>query len=163
MAETKTNAVRIVERNKIPCTLHTYDHSDGLIDGAAVARKVGMDPKQVYKTLVTRGASRNLYVFVIPVEQELDLKKAAKASGEKSIEMIKVSEINGLTGYIRGGCSPIGMKKRYPTFLHADARQLETMAVSAGRIGLQMELSPQSLAELTEAVFCDLTQEHKQI
>lgn len=114
MAEAKTNAMRMLERAKIPYEMHTYDHSDGQIDGISVARKVGLDPDTVFKTLVTRGASREIYVFVLPVAKELDLKKAARSVGEKSIELVKIEEINKLTGYIRGGCSPVGMKKPIP-------------------------------------------------
>lgn len=159
MAEAKTNAVRIVERSKIPFTVQTYDHSDGAIDGVSVAAKLGQDPAQVYKTLVTRGASKNLYVFVIPVAKELHLKKAAKTVGEKSIEMIHVSEINKLTGYIRGGCSPIGMKKLYTTTIDLSAEELEQIFVSAGKIGMQIGINPKELAKLVNAKFADITTE----
>lgn len=157
--ETKTNAVRIVEKNKIPFSIQTYDHSDGVIDGVSVAAKLGQNPAQVYKTLVTRGSSKNLYVFVIPVAQELHLKKAAKQVGEKSIEMIHVSEINKLTGYIRGGCSPIGMKKQYTTTIDQSAETLETFYISAGKIGMQLCLSPHDLAALVGAKFAPVTME----
>ena len=159
MAEAKTNAVRIVEKSKIPFTVQTYDHSDGAIDGVSVAAKLGQDPAQVYKTLVTRGASKNLYVFVIPVAKELHLKKAAKTVGEKSIEMIHVSEINKLTGYIRGGCSPIGMKKLYITTIDVSAEELEQIFVSAGKIGMQLGINPKDLAKLVNAAFGDITTE----
>ena len=159
MAEAKTNAVRIVEKSKIPFTVQTYDHSDGAIDGVSVAAKLGQDPAQVYKTLVTRGASKNLYVFVIPVAKELHLKKAAKTVGEKSIEMIHVSEINKLTGYIRGGCSPIGMKKLYTTTTDVSAEELERIFVSAGKIGMQLGINPKELAKLVNAKFGDITTE----
>ena len=159
MAEAKTNAVRIVEKSKIPFTVQTYDHSDGAIDGVSVAAKLGQDPAQVYKTLVTRGASKNLYVFVIPVAKELHLKKAAKTVGEKSIEMIHVSEINKLTGYIRGGCSPIGMKKLYTTTIDVSAEELERIFVSAGKIGMQLGVNPKDLAKLVNAAFGDITTE----
>jgi len=159
MAEAKTNAVRIVEKSKIPFTVQTYDHSDGAIDGVSVAAKLGQDPAQVYKTLVTRGASKNLYVFVIPVAKELHLKKAAKTVGEKSIEMIHVSEINKLTGYIRGGCSPIGMKKLYTTTIDVSAEELERIFVSAGKIGMQLGINPKELAKLVNAKFGDITTE----
>ena len=159
MAEAKTNAVRIVEKSKIPFTVQTYDHSDGAIDGVSVAAKLGQDPAQVYKTLVTRGASKNLYVFVIPVAKELHLKKAAKTVGEKSIEMIHVSEINKLTGYIRGGCSPIGMKKLYTTTIDQSAEALERIFVSAGKIGMQLGINPKELAALINARFADITTE----
>ena len=159
MAEAKTNAVRIVEKSKVPFTTQTYDHSDGAIDGVSVAAKLGQDPAQVYKTLVTRGASKNLYVFVIPVAKELHLKKAAKTVGEKSIEMIHVSEINKLTGYIRGGCSPIGMKKLYTTTIDESAEPLERIFVSAGKIGMQLGINPKDLANLVNAKFADITTE----
>ena len=159
MAEAKTNAVRIVERSKIPFTVQTYDHSDGAIDGVSVAAKLGQDPAQVYKTLVTRGDSKNLYVFVIPVAKELHLKKAAKTVGEKSIEMIHVSEINKLTGYIRGGCSPIGMKKLYTTTIDQSAEELDQIFVSAGKIGMQIGINPKELAKLVNAKFADITTE----
>ncbi len=158
-SETKTNAVRIVEKNRIPFTVQSYEHDDGHIDGVSVAAKLGQDPATVYKTLVTRGASKTIYVFVIPVAKELHLKKAAKQVGEKSIEMIHVSEINKLTGYIRGGCSPIGMKKLYTTTIDQSAEALEHIFVSAGKIGLQLCISPQDLAMLVKARFAPVTQE----
>lgn len=156
MAEAKTNAMRLLERAKIPYEMHTYDHSDGQIDGVSVAHKVGLDPDTVFKTLVTRGASREIYVFVLPVARELDLKKAARAVGEKSIELVKIEEINKLTGYVRGGCSPVGMKKAYRTTIDATAEQFPAITVSGGRIGCQVTLSPAQLAELVGAAFADL-------
>lgn len=158
-AENKTNAIRIVEKSGIPFRVQSYDHSDGQIDGLSVAVKLGEDPAQVYKTLVTRGASKALYVFVIPVGRELHLKQAAKAVGEKSIEMIKVSEINPLTGYIRGGCSPVGMKKLYPTVLDSSAQEQPLIFVSAGKIGLQLGVNPQDLAGLVRGKFAAVTSE----
>ncbi len=158
-AENKTNAIRIVEKSGIPFRVQSYDHSDGQIDGLSVAAKLGEDPAQVYKTLVTRGASKALYVFVIPVGRELHLKQAAKAVGEKSIEMIKVSEINPLTGYIRGGCSPVGMKKLYPTVLDSSAQEQPLIFVSAGKIGLQLGVNPQDLAGLVRGKFSAVTSE----
>ncbi len=157
MAEAKTNAMRMLERGKIPYTVHTYDHQDGKIDGPSVAAKVGIDPQRVYKTLVTKGGSGGYFVFVLPVELELDLKKAAKAVGEKSVAMIRVDEINKVTGYIRGGCSPVGMKKRYPTVFHETALAYETVYISAGRIGAQVEVSPQALLDLLGASAADIT------
>ena len=157
MAESKTNAMRMLERAKIPYIAHRYAHEDGKIDGVSVAAKLGEPVEAVFKTLVTRGASRELYVFVIPVAQELDLKKAARAVGEKSVEMLHVDEINKYTGYIRGGCSPVGMKKLYVTVLDRSAAGRQAIYVSAGRIGLQVELSPTALAELVHATFADLT------
>lgn len=145
MAKLKTNAMRILDTQKVQYEILTYDANDGKIDGVAVAGKIGKDPGQVYKTLVAVGASKNLYVFIIPVEAELDLKKAAREAGEKNVEMLPVKDIQKFTGYIRGGCSPIGMKKNYPTFLDVSAQSLETMIVSAGKIGFQVELAPEEL------------------
>lgn len=149
--EEKTNVMRLLSAAKIPYTPHYYDHSDGLIDGAAVAKKLSQPPERVFKTLVTHSGGktgRRYYVFVIPVERELDLKAAAKAAGEKSIEMLHVSELLPLTGYIRGGCSPVGMKKLFPTFFDASALGLSTIMVSAGKIGCQVEVAPESLMAL---------------
>ncbi len=159
MAEAKTNACRILDAKQIPYTLHTYDHGDGLIDGLSVAEKTGLDPTHVFKTLVTRATGKQeFYVFVIPVGEELHLKKAAKAVGAKAIEMIHVSEINKLTGYVRGGCSPVGMKKRFPTVFHQSAKSLNWIAVSGGRIGLQLQCNPIDLAALVDGSFEDLIQ-----
>ncbi len=157
--EAKTNAMRMLDRGKVPYTVHTYDHSDGRIDGVSVAAKVGIDPERVYKTLVTRGSSGGYFVFVIPVALELDLKKAARAVGEKSVAMIRVEEINKVTGYIRGGCSPVGMKKRYPTVFDSRALGLETIVVSGGRIGTQVELDPGALMAAVGTKTADLTAE----
>ena len=157
--EAKTNAMRMLDRGKVPYTVHTYDHSDGRIDGVSVAAKVGIDPERVYKTLVTRGNSGGHFVFVIPVALELDLKKAARAVGEKSVAMLRVEEINKVTGYIRGGCSPVGMKKRYPTVFDSRAAGLETIVVSGGRIGTQVELDPGALMAATGAKTADITAE----
>lgn len=159
MAEQKTNVMRVLEQKKIPYCAHTYPHGEDAVDGVTVARLTGIQPERVFKTLVTRGASKKNYVFVIPVAAELDLKKAAKASGEKSIAMIHVSEINALTGYIRGGCSPIGMKKQFETFYHDSCLQQETIAVSAGKIGAQVELAPADLIKLTRGKTADLITE----
>ncbi len=149
MAEQKTNVMRILGQKKIKYTAHEYPHGEDAVDGLTVARMTGRDPACVFKTLVTRGASKGIYVFVIPVAEELDLKKAAKAVGEKSIAMVHVSEINALTGYVRGGCSPIGMKKQYKTVYHSSILSQETVLVSAGKIGQQVELSPADLIGLT--------------
>jgi Cys-tRNA(Pro)/Cys-tRNA(Cys) deacylase len=154
MVKVKTNAIRILDAKKIAYEVLTYDNQDGKIDGVSVAMKIGMNPHEVYKTLVSQGASKNIYVFVIPVEAELDLKKAAKAAGEKNIEMIPVKDILKWTGYIRGGCSPIGMKKEYKTFLDESCLGLESMVVSAGKIGVQIMLAPTMLKELTKAETC---------
>ena len=144
----KTNAMRILGRLGIAYTAHEYDSADGQIDGLAVARKMGQPPERVFKTLVTKGAGgtgREYCVFVIPVARELDLKAAARAVGLKAVSMIPVAEINQATGYIRGGCSPVGMKRAYPTVIDASCRQVETMIVSAGKIGHQVELRPADL------------------
>ena len=157
MAEQKTNVMRVLEQKKIKYTPHSYPHGDEAVDGLSVASLIGEDPAKIFKTLVTRGASKGIYVFVIPVGDELDLKKAAKAVGEKSIDMIHVSEINALTGYIRGGCSPIGMKKQYSTTYDESALDKDTIIVSAGKIGYQVELEPQALMQLTRGRAADIT------
>lgn len=131
--EIKTNAMRILDRMKIPYTHYTYE-CDEFIDGMQIVEKLNLKPEQVYKTLVTQGHSKAYFVFVIPVAEELDLKKAAKAVGEKSLEMIHVKDINQITGYIRGGCTAVGMKKQYKTVIDASAQTLQTMIVSGGRI-----------------------------
>ena len=156
--EEKTNVMRVLEQKGIPFTHHTYEHEEGVaVDGVTVARMLGQDPECVFKTLVARGASKGIYVFCIPVADNLDLKKAAKAAGEKSIEMVPVKEILALTGYIRGGCSPVGMKKHYPTTFHETAEIVDTIMVSAGKIGHQVELAPDALLELVGAGTADLT------
>lgn len=157
MTKAKTNAMRILEQNKIEYGMITYDVVDGKIDGVSVAQKIGRNPEVVYKTLVTQGNSKSIHVFVIPVREELDLKKAAKTSGEKKVDMIEVKDILKFTGYVRGGCSPVGMKKNYSTFIDISAREIEKMIVSAGRIGTQIELSPGDLATVSKAAFADLT------
>ena len=159
MAEQKTNVMRILGQKKIKYTAHEYPHGEGAVDGVTVARMTGRDPACVFKTLVTRGASKEIYVFVIPVADELDLKKAAKAVGEKSVAMIHVSEINALTGYIRGGCSPIGMKKQYKTVFHSSILSQETVLVSAGKIGQQVELAPADLIGLTRGSTANIVTE----
>ena len=153
----KTNVMRILDQKKIPYTAHTYPHGDDPIDGVTVAGIIQRAPEQVFKTLVARGSSKNIYVFVIPVAMELDLKKAAKAAGEKSIAMIHVSEITPLTGYVRGGCSPIGMKKQYFTVFDESCMEQSTIIVSAGKIGYQIETAPQNLIDLTRGKTADLT------
>ena len=166
--EEKTNVMRVLDQKKIPYTPHAYPHGDGEApDGVTVARSLGQDPERVFKTLVTRGASGGYYVFDIPVADTLDLKKAAKAVGEKSIELLHVAEINAvmlhsrellpLTGYVHGGCSPIGMKKQFPTVFHETAEILDTIMVSAGKIGFQVELSPADLIELVGGSTEDVT------
>ncbi|MMZ58838.1 Cys-tRNA(Pro)/Cys-tRNA(Cys) deacylase YbaK [compost metagenome] len=155
MAEHKTNALRILDKAKIPYQIYVYDNEDGKIHGAAVAEKIGKRPETVFKTLVAHQGA-NLFVFVIPVAEELDLKKAARAADVKKIEMLPVKELLKWTGYVRGGCSPIGMKKLYPTFIDNSATDLQTMIVSAGKIGLQLELEPQQLADQISARFTSL-------
>ena len=152
----KTNVMRLLEQKKISYTPHSYPHADGPVDGVTVAGMIGVEPARVFKTLVARGASKAIYVFVIPVARELDLKKAAKSVGEKSIAMIHVSEITGLTGYVRGGCSPVGMKKAFPTLIDASARSFDTFCVSGGKIGLTLELNAEALAAFIGAQFADL-------
>ncbi len=156
MAEQKTNVMRLLEQKKIKYTAHGYPHGDEAVDGVTVAEMTGQDPARVFKTLVARGASKRIYVFVIPVAMELELKKAAKAAGEKSVAMIHVSELNGLTGYVRGGCSPIGMKKLFPSFYHSSITEQETIMVSAGKIGAQVELRPEDLISLTRGKIADI-------
>ena len=155
--EAKTNAMRMLERAKVNYTAHEYPHEEGqAVDGANVARLTGQDPARVFKTLVTQGADHNYYVFVVPVLAELDLKKAAKAAGVKSVAMIHVADINKVTGYIRGGCSPVGMKKQFPTVFHATAADLPAIMVSAGRIGHQVQCDPQALLSLLGAKTADI-------
>ena len=151
--------MRLLDKAKIKYEPHEYPHGSEAVDGLTVAKLCGFDPECVFKTLVARGTSKNVYVFVIPVSSELDLKKAAKAAGENSVEMVKVSEINALTGYIRGGCSPVGMKKRYPTFINESAKAKNTVYVSAGKIGSQVELEPLALAEICGAQFSELVKD----
>ena len=158
--EEKTNVMRVLEQKKIAYTAHTYPHEEGVaVDGVTVAQSMGFDPASVFKTLVARGAKGQFYVFDVPVAENLDLKKAAKAVGEKSIEMLHQKELLPLTGYVHGGCSPVGMKKLFPTVIDKTAEDLETMIVSAGKIGYQVELSPRDLASLVRASFADLVAE----
>lgn len=159
MAQTKTNVMRLLEQNRIPYRQHSYPHGDTAVDGVTVAGLIGREPACVFKTLVARGATKTCYVFVIPVEAELDLKKAAKAVGEKSVAMLHVSELLGATGYIRGGCSPIGMKKQYKTVYHSSISALDTVIVSAGKIGQQVEIAPEALIALTKGTIEELTTE----
>ncbi len=154
----KTNVMRILEQKKVDYVPHYYAHEEGVaVDGATVARLTGRDPAQVFKTLVTVGASKEHYVFVIPVESELELKKAAKAVGEKSVTMLPLKELTPLTGYVRGGCSPVGMKKRFVTVFHESAQAWDTILVSAGKIGAQVEVSPRALADLVGGTFAEVT------
>lgn len=151
MATVKTNAMRLLDKENIKYKVHTYNNIDGLIDGISVAQKLGIPLEKVYKTLVTQGHSKDYFVFLIPVENELDLKAAARSVGEKSIEMIHVVDINKITGYIRGGCSPIGMKKKYKTVIDSSCNTLDTMVVSGGKIGFQIELEPKDLLNIIDA------------
>ena len=153
--EIKTNAMRILEKMKISYEHHTYE-CDEFISGVQIADKLLLPHEIVYKTLVTIGNGKNYFVFVIPIEEEIDLKKAAKVVGEKSLSMIPVKEINAVTGYIRGGCTAIGMKKQYPVWIQQEAEALSKMIVSGGRIGSQLELSPKDLQMATGAIFADI-------
>ena len=153
----KTNAMRLLDRNKIKYDIHQYESDDGHIDGIAVAKKLNQDPNQVFKTLVAQGISKELYVFVIPVSNELSLKKAAKISSEKKVEMLHVKDINTYTGYIRGGCSPLAMKKQYKTFIDNSAMEFDTIIFSGGKIGLQIEANALEIAKVINAEFGDLT------
>lgn len=151
----KTNVMRILDQKKIPYQAYCYADTDA-ISGVEVATVLGQNPKQVFKTLVTVGASKRNYVFVIPVCEELHLKKAAKAVGEKSIEMLKSKELLPLTGYIHGGCSPIGMKKLYKTVIDVSAEAFDTIIFSAGKIGYQVEVAPADLKKVVPFAFCDV-------
>lgn len=155
----KTNVMRLLDQKKVPYTPHTYPHGDDAVDGVTVAQMTGMDPAKVFKTLVARGASKTPYVFVIPVACELDLKKAAKAVGEKSVAMLRVSELTPLTGYVRGGCSPVGMKKAFPTVFDESVLNVPTVMVSAGKIGYQVECAPADLIGLVRAQTAAITTE----
>lgn len=158
MAAGKTNVMRILEQKKIAYAAYTYPHDGNeAVDGESVARLTGQDPVRVFKTLVTRGHSGGYFVFVIPVAEELNLKKAAAAVGEKSVGMIAVKELLPLTGYIRGGCSPVGMKKPFPTVLARQAEEQSTILVSGGKIGTQVELSPIDLLQITGGRLADIT------
>ena len=154
--EVKTNAMRILDRNKIKYTLNTYE-CDNFVDGVSIADELGQDYDMSFKTLVTVGKSGQYYVFAIPIAEELDKKKAAKAVGEKSIEMLHVKDINKVTGYISGGCTPIGMKNQYPTVVHESAREHDTIIVSGGRIGAQIFLNPDDLLKVTGGKYGDIT------
>ena len=151
----KTNVMRILDQKKLPYESHTYD-SEGAISGMEVAAALNQNPNQVFKTLVTVGASKKNYVFVVPVCGELDLKKAAKAVGEKSIEMIKSKELLPLTGYIHGGCSPIGMKKFFQTTIHETAKDCDTIIFSGGKIGYQVEISLENLSKVIRFSLADI-------
>ena len=155
--EEKTNVMRTLEQRKIAYLAHTYPHEDGIaVDGVTVAQMLGQNPDAVFKTLVTKGASGGYYVFDIPVAETLDLKKAAKAVGEKSIAMLPSKELLALTGYVHGGCSPVGMKKQFPTVFHETCLEQDTIMVSAGKIGFQVEVRPGDLIALVGAKTADV-------
>lgn len=157
--DVKTNAMRILEREHIPYQHYTYECEE-FIDGIQIADKLSQPHDKVYKTLVTVGNSKNYFVFVIPIEEELDLKKAARSVGEKSVAMIPVKDINQITGYIRGGCTAIGMKKQYVIRVSESAKGMESMIVSGGRIGSQIELAPADFVKAARAEYADITAEH---
>lgn len=157
MAENKTNVMRVLEQHKITYAAHEYPHGKEAVDGVTVAGLLGQDVRRVFKTLVARGRSGGCYVFVIPVAEELDLKRAAKAVGEKSVELVHVRELLALTGYVRGGCSPVGMKKAFPTVFDQTAAEQETIMVSAGKIGWQIETAPGELIALVRGKTAPLT------
>ena len=157
--EEKTNVMRLLEQKKIPYTAHTYEHGDTAPDGVTVARSLGQDPDKVFKTLVAKGASGAYYVFPIPVAATLDLKKAAKAVGEKSIAMLPAKELLPLTGYVHGGCSPVGMKKLFTTVFHHTCLEHDTICVSAGKVGYQVEAKPEDLIALVRGRTADLIAE----
>lgn len=153
--EIKTNAMRILERNKIEFEVKTYECGE-FIDGIHIADMLHQPYEMSFKTLVMQGKSKQYHVFVLPIAQEVDLKKAARVVGEKSLEMVHVKDINGVTGYIRGGCTAIGMKKQYNTVIHQSAKELEKMIISGGRLGSQIILKPEDLAKVTGGCFADI-------
>ena len=153
--EVKTNAVRILDRNKINYELLTYE-CDEFIDGLHTAEKTGAPVEQTYKTLVMQGKSKKYYVFVIPIAEEVDLKAAARSVGEKSVEMIHVKDITAITGYVRGGCSPLGMKKQFPTVIDSTAEAFDQMYVSGGRIGTTIVVAPDALLSVIHGTYADV-------
>ena len=153
--EDKTNVMRVLDGRKIAYEQHSYE-PDATMSGEEIAQILGEDAGKVFKTLVTQGKSGAYYVFVVPVNEELDLKKAAAASGEKAVSMIKQKELLPLTGYVHGGCSPVGMKKAFPTFIHESVKQIDKIFVSAGRVGFQIELSPEDLISLVGCKIADI-------
>ena len=153
--EAKTNAIRILETMKIPYEARTYE-CDDFVDAAQIADKLGLDHAGMYKTITTVGKSGGYYVFVVPIDDEIDFKKAAKAAGEKSIEMLHLKDLTKITGYIRGGCTSIGMKKQYVTRIDESAQKLEKMIVSGGRLGVQIELKPEDLKKASRGEFADI-------
>ena len=159
MAEFKTNVMRLLDKEHISYQAHEYPHGKDAVDGVTVAALLGQNPDYVFKTLVTKGNGRDYYVFVVPVADELDLKKCAKSVGEKSVEMIHVRDINKLTGYVRGGCSPLGMKKPFKTVFHVTALDIPRIIVSAGKIGYQIDLAPADLMRLTGGITADIVKD----
>lgn len=155
MSEVKTNAMRMLDKSKIEYKVHIYEGQDKPVNGTMVAEKIGEAAEKVYKTLVAHHGN-DYFVFVIPVAEELDLKKAAKAAGVKKIEMLPLKDLQAVTGYIRGGCSPVGMKKLFPTFIDSLAERLDTLLVSAGKIGMQVELAPEELVSQIRGQFASL-------
>ena len=153
--EVKTNAMRILDRNKVPYEILNYE-CDEFIDGLHTAEKTGAPVEQSFKTLVAQGKSKQYYVFVVPIAEEVQLKQAAKVAGEKSVELIPVKEITKITGYVRGGCSPLGMKKQFPTVIHESAEAYPEIYVSGGRIGTSIKVEPQALAKVARAKFDDI-------
>lgn len=154
--EEKTNVMRVLDQKKVPYTAHSYPVGDTAPDGVSVAQLLGQNPDAVFKTLVAKGASGGYYVFDIPAADTLDLKKAAKAVGEKSMAMLPAKELLPLTGYVHGGCSPVGMKKRFPTVFHESCLEQDTICVSAGKVGFQVEVKPADLIALVDAATADL-------
>ena len=159
----KTNVMRILDQKKVPYTPHFYEEGEGPEGtreyGVHVAQALGQDPERAFKTLVAKGASGGYYVFDIPTPDSLDLKKAARAAGEKSVELLPVKDITAVTGYIRGGCSPVGMKKQFPTVFHQTAGDFDTIYISAGKIGAQVEVEPRALLDLLRAEKADIVVE----
>lgn len=159
----KTNVMRILDQKKVPYTPHFYEEGEGPEGtreyGVHVAQALGQDPRRAFKTLAAKGASGGYHVFCIPAADSLDLKKAARAAGEKSVELLPVKDITAVTGYVRGGCSPVGMKKPYPAVFHETATAFETICISAGKIGAQVEVEPKALLDLLRAGTADLTAE----
>ena len=153
----KTNVMRMLDKAKIPYTIVTYEVDESDLSGTHIAECTGMNPEKVFKTLVAKGDKNGFCVFCIPCAEEVDLKKAAKVTGDKKVEFLPLKELLPTTGYIRGGCSPIGMKKRFPTYIHESAMDFETISVSGGMRGLQVILSPSALAEFVGAKFTDIT------
>ncbi len=154
----RTNAMRILDRAGVPYRVIPYECEE-FIDAIHISDMLGQPYEQVFKTLVTKGKSGSYYVFAIPIHMELDLKKAARTVGEKSVEMVHVKDLFSITGYIRGGCTPIGMKKHFTTVIHQSARTLEEMIISGGRIGAQLQLQPTHLIQVTQGIFADIVKE----